>query len=384
MAEALAPEPDHGHIAASAAARAALEAGGAFDGGDLELTHCSDSDSDMGNAYSSSSHTLQFRGETVWSLSTESGSNIGGSWGTDSACSIDAQELVVRVINRSIRLAMNGLVGDGRGPNASEVRRYLLKDLLLRAAVAAGATVPADPGEVCVTVRNWDRRGPAAPEHGRVAASAAARAALEARHRLELARNRLLLACLSHHRLAPDGVLCEADIVTLVHHAVAAAAPRPIKCKPAPFDCAELELRHENGSEEDPRCFSAFSTHTLAFRGEAVWELSTFIGNRRGRCWGRVAHKSHGNSCRSECRIEGQELVVRLSHQRRVHSSPYGSSSIFDGRQTLPDEEGRYLLKALLVRAAVMAGATVPADADVQVVGCDSIQHSEVIVDPAE
>jgi hypothetical protein len=70
--------------------------------------------------------------------------------------------------------------------------------------------------------------------------------------------------------------------------------------------------------------------------------------------------------------------------QRRVHSAPYGSSSIFGGRQTLPDEEGRYLLKALLVRAAVMAGATVPADADVQVVGCDSIQHSEVIVDPAE
>ena len=53
------------------------------------------------------------RGEAVWSLSTESGSNIAGSWGTDSNCSIDGQELVVELTHRG------RVVGGGH--DASEV-----------------------------------------------------------------------------------------------------------------------------------------------------------------------------------------------------------------------------------------------------------------------
>ena len=38
------------------------------------------------------------------------------------------------------------------------MRRCLLRDLLVRAAVAAGAAVPpTDTDEVSLTVRNWER-----------------------------------------------------------------------------------------------------------------------------------------------------------------------------------------------------------------------------------
>ena len=126
---------EDGSVAASAAARSVLEAGASVDGAELALTSESESETDEGTYCQSSRHALSFRGETVWSFGTSYSSNIGGARGMSSSCSIEGNQLVVK-LTRGHRL------GQGKG---EERRRYPLGDLLIRAAVAAGAPEP-QPG----------------------------------------------------------------------------------------------------------------------------------------------------------------------------------------------------------------------------------------------
>ena len=137
-------EGGHGSVAASAAARAVLEAGAAVDGAELSLTSSFESENDEGTAYMSDSHALSFRGEPVWSFGTSSSANIGGSRGTSSSCSIEGNQLVVKLEH----LSRTVMTADSR-----EEHGYLLSDLLIRAAVMAGATEPEQPGRAWPTIR---------------------------------------------------------------------------------------------------------------------------------------------------------------------------------------------------------------------------------------
>ena len=151
---------EDGSVAASAAARAVFEAGVAVDGAEFALTSNSESETDEGTYCQSSSHALSFRGETVWSFGTTYTANIGGARGTSSSCSVEGNQLVVE-LSRGRSL--------GRGSKGEERRRYPLGDLLIRAAVAAGAPEP-EPGSTI----------PVQPASYRVLRKAAIRSGIEA------------------------------------------------------------------------------------------------------------------------------------------------------------------------------------------------------------
>ena len=157
---------EDGSVAASAAARSVLEAGAAVDGAELALTSESESETDEGTYCQSSRHALSFRGETVWSFGTSYTSNIGGARGTSSSCSIEGNQLVVE-------LSRGRSLGSARSPSGQrkgeERRRYPLGDLLIRAAVAAGAPEP-EPGSTI----------PVQPASYRVLRKAAIRSGIEA------------------------------------------------------------------------------------------------------------------------------------------------------------------------------------------------------------
>jgi len=158
---------EDGSVAASAAARAVFEAGAAVDGAEFALTSNSESETDEGTYCQSSSHALSFRGETVWSFGTTYTANIGGARGTSSSCSIEGNQLVVELSRgRTLCSRPNPVFGGRKG---QERRRYPLGDLLIRAAVAAGAPEP-EPGSTI----------PVQPASYRVLRKAAIRSGIEA------------------------------------------------------------------------------------------------------------------------------------------------------------------------------------------------------------
>ena len=158
---------EDGSVAASAAARAVFEAGAAVDGAEFALMSNSESETDEGTYCQSSSHALSFRGETVWSFSTTYTANIGGARGTSSSCSIEGNQLVVELSRgRTLCSRPNPVFGGRKG---QERRRYPLGDLLIRAAVAAGAPKP-EPGSTI----------PVQPASYRVLRKAAIRSGIEA------------------------------------------------------------------------------------------------------------------------------------------------------------------------------------------------------------
>ena len=88
--------------------------------------------------------TLTFEGEKVWSLSTSCHSNIGGSWGTGHSCSIEGDKLVVSLSHEGRRV--------GGGHDAKEERTYELKDVLVGAAIKAGAKAPLKSDKIKLVV----------------------------------------------------------------------------------------------------------------------------------------------------------------------------------------------------------------------------------------
>ena len=208
--------------------------------------------------------------------------------------------------------------------------------------MAAGATVPADAGEVSVTVRHWDAGGPAAP-----GARQRRRLRHGARVALEASTGRAgappaAAGVLSHPRLAPDGVLCEVDVVMLVERA--AHGEKAHQCKPEPFDGAELELS-ESGSVEDATSFGVDDPYAC-LSGMRVGRSPRASAPNGGGA-GAEVHTSCASS--SSVSDRGQELVVHLYHQRTGHPSMHSPR-----REEGPPDQ------ALLVKAAVMAGAVPP------------------------
>ena len=159
---------EDGNISASAAARAVFEAGAAVDGAEFALTSESESETDEGTDCQSSRHALSFRGETVWSFGTTYTANIGGARGTSSSCSVEGNQLVVELSRAAARESSLGR-SLGRGRKGEERRRYPLGDLLVRAAVLAGAPEP-QPGSTI----------PVQPASYRVLRKAAIRSGIEA------------------------------------------------------------------------------------------------------------------------------------------------------------------------------------------------------------
>lgn len=116
--------PAHGQVVSSAAAKADA---GAYALGELKLDHTCKSECDEGDMDSYQTHTLTYKGETVWTFSTSSHSNIGGSWGTSSTCSIRNADTL------AVELTHNGRTVGG-GHDSNETREYSLRDLLSLAA----------------------------------------------------------------------------------------------------------------------------------------------------------------------------------------------------------------------------------------------------------
>ena len=115
-------------------AKAALEEAATFSVAALKIETESNSEVDEGDYDVYMTSTLTFEGEKVWSLSTSCHSNIGGSWGTGHSCSIEGDKLVVSLSHAGRRV--------GGGHDAKEERTYELKDVLIGAAIKAGAKAP--------------------------------------------------------------------------------------------------------------------------------------------------------------------------------------------------------------------------------------------------
>lgn len=135
------PPPGHGALAASELAKAALQAG-VFSLADLKLDHDSKSEVDEGDYDVYMKHKMTFQGQQVWSLETSCHSNIGGSWGTGSSCDIQGDKLFVSLSHCGRRV--------GGGHDASEERTYELKDILIGAAIKAGAMPPVRPDTIYI------------------------------------------------------------------------------------------------------------------------------------------------------------------------------------------------------------------------------------------
>ena len=132
--------PGHGSVVASKKAKAALEEAGTFSVAALKIERESNSECDEGDFDVYMTSTLTFQGEKVWSLSTSCHSNIGGSWGTGHSCSIEGDKLVVSLSHEGRRV--------GGGHDAKEERTYELKDVLIGAAIKAGAKAPLKPDKI--------------------------------------------------------------------------------------------------------------------------------------------------------------------------------------------------------------------------------------------
>ena len=136
--------PGHGSVVASKKAKAALEEAGSFSVAALKIERESNSECDEGDFDVYMTSTLTFEGEKVWSLSTSCHSNIGGSWGTGHSCSIEGDKLVVSLSHEGRRV--------GGGHDAKEERTYELKDVLVGAAIKAGAKAPLKPDKIKLVV----------------------------------------------------------------------------------------------------------------------------------------------------------------------------------------------------------------------------------------
>ena len=136
--------PGHGSVVASKKAKAALEEAGSFSVAALKIERESNSECDEGDFDVYMTSTLTFEGEKVWSLSTSCHSNIGGSWGTGHSCSIEGDKLVVSLSHAGRRV--------GGGHDAKEERTYELKDVLVGAAIKAGAKAPLKPDKIKLVV----------------------------------------------------------------------------------------------------------------------------------------------------------------------------------------------------------------------------------------
>mmetsp|Transcript_45176 Transcript_45176/g.92215 ORF Transcript_45176/g.92215 Transcript_45176/m.92215 type:complete len:153 (+) Transcript_45176:118-576(+) len=100
----------------------------------FKLGYSHKSETDEGDYDQYSDHSLSYKGDVVWKFSTSSHSNIGGSWGTDSTCTISGDTLRVELSHRGKTV--------GGGYDTNELREYSLKDILIASAVAAGAKPP--------------------------------------------------------------------------------------------------------------------------------------------------------------------------------------------------------------------------------------------------
>ena len=237
---------EDGNISASAAARAVFEAGAAVDGAEFALTSESESETDEGTYCQSSSHALSFRGETVWRFGTSYTANIGGARGTSSSCSVEGNQLVVELSRAAARESSLGR-SLGRGRKGEERRRYPLGDLLVRAAVLAGApepqpgsTIPVQPASYRVLRKAAIRSGiePAdssiagsyhpgdvimAQEHGTNRAGVARlrtgrgwisnKPDIVERTALPTAAKLLAFSKILHQRLAPPDALVDRDVI---------------------------------------------------------------------------------------------------------------------------------------------------------------------------
>ena len=125
--------PGHGSVVGSNKAKAALEEAGVFSWAALKMSCECEGSCDEGISDDYTTSTLTFEGEKVWSLSTSSHSNIGGSWGTGHSCSIEGDKLVVSLSHAGRRV--------GGGHDAKEERADVRahKDVLVGAAIKDGA-----------------------------------------------------------------------------------------------------------------------------------------------------------------------------------------------------------------------------------------------------
>ena len=96
-------------------------------------------------------------------------------------------------------------------------------------------------------------------------------------------------------------------------------------------------------SEVDEGDYDVYMTSTLTFEGEKVWSLSTSCHSNIGGSWGT------GHSCS----IEGDKLVVSLSHAGRRVGGGHDAK-----------EERTYELVDVLVGSAIKAGARAPLKPD--------------------
>merc|ERR1711998_542533 len=131
--------PGHGQVVESMKARADLVAG-AFVKAALKLDLDCYSEPDEGDYDSYYNHKLFYKDEEIWSFSTSSHVNIGGCWGTSSSVAMNGDMMTVGLTHCGRRV--------GGGHDSTEERQYSLKDILIGAAIKAGANAPLKPGEV--------------------------------------------------------------------------------------------------------------------------------------------------------------------------------------------------------------------------------------------
>mmetsp|Transcript_27295 Transcript_27295/g.69443 ORF Transcript_27295/g.69443 Transcript_27295/m.69443 type:complete len:214 (-) Transcript_27295:352-993(-) len=132
--------PGHGIVVASQHAMIDMAAD-EFASADLKLDCVYEAENDEGDYDQYFSHTLAYKGEAIWKLSTSAHSNIGGTWGTSSSCRIVGQ------VDLNVSLTHCGRMVGG-GHDSFEVRTYSVKEILIGAAVKAGAKPPIKPGDV--------------------------------------------------------------------------------------------------------------------------------------------------------------------------------------------------------------------------------------------
>ena len=132
MASVRWPIATHGSIVASELAKAALEVG-FFSMADLKLDRNTWGEHSDGDYDTNVEHSMKFQGQEIWSFKTCMWGGIGGMGGISSSCEIQGGKLKVTVCEL-------------RGTRSEkEEETYELKDILISAAIKAGAEPPIKP-----------------------------------------------------------------------------------------------------------------------------------------------------------------------------------------------------------------------------------------------
>lgn len=142
MASVRWPIATYGSIVASERAKAALEAG-FFSMADLKLDRNTWGERDEGDYDTNIEHSMKFQGQEIWSLDTCMWCGIGGCGGTSSSCEIKGDKL---------KVSKSKLWGRS---SIDEEETYELKDILISAAVKAGAKPPLRPDTIYLRVRAY-------------------------------------------------------------------------------------------------------------------------------------------------------------------------------------------------------------------------------------